>query len=229
MRPLLVLLPGLDGSGELFAPLLAALGDAVDCHVLRLPTDGPQSQAVLAQRLLPQLPQQPFVLLAESFSGAIAVEITRLHPPGLQQLILVATFLQAPRPVLLRMPRICFWLGWQLHRPLVSLWWPFCGKRSDITTRNLVLKALGTLSWEVLHARLRTIQNLDLQVDTLRCPVSIFHAEDDCLVPAMIRERLNRLGRHALIPGPHFLLQSEPTVMAKRIAQLLQFTSPETD
>jgi hypothetical protein len=34
-------MPGMDGTGELFAPLLDAFGDSVGCTVLRYSTDEP--------------------------------------------------------------------------------------------------------------------------------------------------------------------------------------------
>lgn len=100
-KPILVLLPGLDGSGELFAPLVAKLAETVDTRIVRLPLDGEQTQRALAQRLLPLLPSEPFALLAESFSGAVALELARLKPAGLRQLILVATFFASATGTLL--------------------------------------------------------------------------------------------------------------------------------
>jgi hypothetical protein len=43
----LVLLPGMDGTGQLFAPFLTALGHGVDVKVVRYPTKEPLSYAEL--------------------------------------------------------------------------------------------------------------------------------------------------------------------------------------
>lgn len=228
MKPVLVLLPGLDGSGLLFSPLISALGADFDCRVLALPNDGEQNQAKLAQRLLPQLPTQRFVLLGESFSGAIAAEIAASQPPGLAGAIFVATFLQPPRPLLLRMPKALFWLGWRLHRPLAALWWPFCGYRKDAATRTLVLQSLQSLSWLILWQRIQAIRTLRMGEQPIACPAIGIHAQHDCLVPSSAKGQLNRLASQCVIKGPHFLLQSEPRLAARTIRDWLHLTFPET-
>ncbi len=221
MAPILVLLPGLDGSGELFAPLRTALGTDIDCRVLVLPTDGAQDQQVLASRLLSLLPNEPFVLLAESFSVAIAVAIARLQPPALQQVILVAGFLESPRPLLLRLPLVLFRLGWRLRRTLSPLWWPFCAYRRDHPLRQAVLNVLDVLPFETVWARLQAIKQLRSGLSPLAVPVTVIHAADDRLVPKSVSANMNVLGTSITVEGPHFLLQSEPVVMADRLKTLL--------
>ena len=62
-RPPLILLPGLDGTGELFAPFIAAAPRAVEVRVLALPDERSLSYHELAEWLCGQLPQQSVVLL----------------------------------------------------------------------------------------------------------------------------------------------------------------------
>jgi thioesterase domain-containing protein len=70
----LVLLPGMDGTGELFAPFLAALGPDQAVVVVRYPTDRELGYAELEQVARAALPvDQPFILLGESFSGPVAI------------------------------------------------------------------------------------------------------------------------------------------------------------
>lgn len=68
----LVLLPGLNGSSALFAPLLAELGD-IECQAIELPEHGPQDYDALAQKMAQRLGNAPFVLLGESFSGPLLI------------------------------------------------------------------------------------------------------------------------------------------------------------
>ena len=227
-KPILVLLPGLDGSGELFAPLVAKLAETVDTRIVRLPLDGEQTQRALAQRLLPLLPSEPFALLAESFSGAVALELARLKPAGLQQLILVATFLRPPRPLFLKFALPLVGIAWRWHRQLASLWWPFCGYVRDSETRARVMAALRYLTLPVLRARLHAIQTLNTPTDPLTIPVHVIHAGNDRLLPVRLRKCFNSLGDGLIVPGPHFLLQSEPGVMAELLRERLTLISPET-
>ena len=65
----LVLLPGMDGTGELFAPFIAALGSQFPVTIVRYPETQALDYAGLeavARALLPV--GSPFVLLGESFS-----------------------------------------------------------------------------------------------------------------------------------------------------------------
>ena len=74
----LVLLPGMDGTGDLFAPLLSALPPALRTIVVRYPCDRPLGYAGRTRG--PK--DQPFVLLGESFSGPIAAAIAAARRPA---------------------------------------------------------------------------------------------------------------------------------------------------
>ncbi len=73
----LVLLPGLDGTGILFTPLVVALGNGRRVIVVTYPTsEKAQTYAKLhevAGAALP--PSGPLVLLGESFSGPLAISL----------------------------------------------------------------------------------------------------------------------------------------------------------
>lgn len=95
----LVLLPGVDGTGELFGPLIAALNGQVRTLVVRYPTDEALSYLELQRQVHDLLPEgEPFFLLGESFSGPVAISIAAEKPVGLQGGILGASFLRNPRP-----------------------------------------------------------------------------------------------------------------------------------
>src|SRR4051812_16660002 len=93
----LILMPGMDGTGELFAPLLRALGNSIETTVLRYPTDEPLGYSELLPRVRAALPASgPFVLLGESFSGPLAIMIAAEAPAGLRGVILSASFASNP-------------------------------------------------------------------------------------------------------------------------------------
>ena len=94
--PKAILLPGLDGSGRLFAPLLAARPRGLDPAPLSFPANRALGYDELADLVRPQLPRGRFVLLAESFSGPLAVRLAAERPRGLAALVLAATFLHHP-------------------------------------------------------------------------------------------------------------------------------------
>lgn len=65
-RPVLVLLPGMDGTGRLFAPFVEALGGALETRVVRYPPRAALDYAALEPIARAAMPSdRPFVLLGE--------------------------------------------------------------------------------------------------------------------------------------------------------------------
>src|SRR5262245_10326170 len=97
MSPAIVLLPGMDGTGDLFAPLIAQLKGAPTPLVVSYPNAEPLGYSeltALARKALPR--NQPYILLGESFSGPIAVQLAAERPHGLVGLVLCASFVSSP-------------------------------------------------------------------------------------------------------------------------------------
>src|SRR2546430_17674636 len=93
----LVLLPGLDGSGLLFRPLIDHLPPELDPIVVAYPPDRALGYDELLPLALKALPTSaPFALLGESFSGPLALMAAARAPEGLQAVILCATFVRKP-------------------------------------------------------------------------------------------------------------------------------------
>lgn len=62
-----MLLPGMDGTGIFFEPLLRALPAELDAHVVAYPPAEPLGYDELLSVVESALPAEPFVLMAESF------------------------------------------------------------------------------------------------------------------------------------------------------------------
>src|SRR5262245_17031078 len=97
----LLLLPGGDGTGKLFDPLLHALAgqDSLTPVVVAYPPD----RACGYGDLLPLVEQNvpagaDFLVLGESFSGPLALLLAARRPPGLRGVILCGTFVRNPLP-----------------------------------------------------------------------------------------------------------------------------------
>jgi len=83
-RPTLILLPGLDGTGKLFSGFVRALGADIDAQIVSYPVDQPLGYAELETLVRATLPaDRRFVVLGESFSGPIAIQIGANPPAGL--------------------------------------------------------------------------------------------------------------------------------------------------
>lgn len=217
----LVLLPGMDGTGELFAPLLAQLGQDVDATVVRYP-DRRASYAeheAVARRELPK--DQPFVILGESFSGPIAVSIAANAPPNLRGLILCVSFLTCPHALL------------RVLRPFTSIATPklvpgfiahhsLLGRFATPALRAAHTEALRQVSSATLTARLRAMADVDVREKLARVelPALYLRAARDRVVAARYGDEFlkhARSGRLVDLDGPHFLLQTQPADCARQI------------
>ena len=89
----LILLPGLDGTGLLFKHLQKVLPDFYEPEVIAYSITQKQTYPELIEQVKTQLPTEPFLLLAESFSGPIAYRLSLDTSIPIKKLILVATFL----------------------------------------------------------------------------------------------------------------------------------------
>lgn len=87
-------MPGMDGTGRLFRPFTSELPADVQHQVVSYPPDQPLDYAAL-EPLVP-LPRRDFVIVAESFSGPLAIQIASRAPAHLKALVLIATFVRPP-------------------------------------------------------------------------------------------------------------------------------------
>ena len=176
----MVLLPGLDGTGLLFEPLIAELPKAIDVCIISYPTDRELSYQELVEYVLARLPKNDFVLVAESFSGPIAYQLAQKSISNLQSIIFVATFLLPPHVTLLRLshlfsPRLIT----LLPNHFLKLF--LLGRESNPQLIRLFKRAIKCVAPHVLSHRLREIQKLT-KVDQVKGSHFILQTNpEDCM------------------------------------------------
>ena len=220
----LVLLPGLDGSGELFRGLMAVLPEGLESETLWYPADRVMSYGELAGTLRGAIPvDEPFVLVAESFGVPLAIQIAALEPPNLRGMVLSGGFATSP----LRGWRRT--LTWDLAPLLSHVSLPGFVARylmvGDKAPRALVELVTGAVSWvtpKVLCARVHEALHVDVRAELaqVRVPVLYLQPTQDRLVDAACLEEMQaaKAGRTVRIEGPHMLLQCEPAACAEAVA-----------
>jgi len=222
----LVLLPGMDGTGSLFAPLLRELPGHWATRVIRYPADPGQCYDELLHNAWTALPEGPVTVLGESFAGPLAIRLAASLGPRLQALILCCTFARNPRPSLARFSR---WIGC-LPAPsrLPAAWaaWVLLGRRAPEESRALLAEALAALPAAVLQARLRMVLQVDVRAELagLRVPVLYLQARQDLIVPADAARDVQKAQPVTIVralQGPHGLLQSSPRAAAEAITAFL--------
>lgn len=223
MKTRLVLLPGLNGSGTLFAPLLEHLSPALEVQTLSLPTQGKQDYQTLADCLKHQLGDRPFVLLGESFSGPLAYRLARKNPPGLQGVIFAASFLSQPHPLLALAKYLPLPKALLKHNSLVRL---FClDQSSNAALVELLQQEIEALPATLLRARLASLNDLRAPAGCISLPALHLLPSRDRLVT---RRAATNLQKHCsqlqrvTIDGPHFLLQSQPQACARAVERFIE-------
>src|SRR6267143_1403773 len=218
-------LPGLDGTGQLFAAFLASLPNTFTATVVAYPADKILSYLELRPFVSAAVPKaEPFVLLAESFSAPLAVEFAASNPPNLAGLVICAGFVFKPIAdwSQLAMAALRPWL-FRLSAPRWILEYFLVGRDAP---RSLILElrqVLRSVSPDVLSGRVCEALNCDARNALARTKVSLLYVQatqDKLLADSCVNE-MKRIKPEMLIAqlaGPHLLLQREPQKVASIVS-----------
>lgn len=224
----LVMLPGMDGTGELFEPLIECLPPSIRPIVVAYPGDRNLTYHELVEFVGPICPtEQPFAILAESFSGPIAVRLAAQRPPGLNAVILAATFVRSPLPWLPGAGRhlVGSWM-FQFPMPAAAIRLLLGNRQTTPEIVRAVQSATRRVSPAVLALRVREVLNVDVTDALLHVTVPLLSlaGRRDRLVTSRSGELIRQLRPDiecAIVEAPHLLLQTQPQECAKIITEFL--------
>ncbi len=212
----LVILPGLDGTAlqlDEFVDLARAQYTAVT--VIEYPQDEFLEYSKLFIFVQARLPaKEKFFLLAESFSGPIAIAIAAAHPRNLQALVLVASFA--------RYHSIFKYPARFAKRWYSPSWLPFFfiryllfGSNKKHTQTQKLRHTMRLINPRIFQFRAKQALYVDMRasLSEVQVPVLYLCAKQDWIVAAKAAREIQ-----AFLPamkiielnGPHFLLQSLP-------------------
>jgi pimeloyl-ACP methyl ester carboxylesterase len=224
--PTLVLLPGLDGTGDLFEPLLTRLDTSLSAVVVRYPLEPLDYEALtsIARRALPATGE--YVLLGESFSGPIAAQLAAERSGELRGLILCASFVSSPMPHfrpfewLLEAGPVRLLARWLAPRTLL-------GRFQTRELRELLLRTVSRLPRSVLVARIRAVlaANSIAAFARVCVPTMYLQGSEDTLLPLSCVDEVCRLApktRVVKIAAPHCVLQCAPDEAARAIGEFFR-------
>ncbi len=212
----LVLLPGLDGTGNLFTPFLKVLPDHYSPLVVAYPPDASLTLAELTDYSRARLPEnEDYVLVAESFSGPVGIELAARQPQHLKALILCATFVYNPAP--LSVDFSFFLRDWQFATspPRVLIKRFLVGWDAPSSLLEELLKTVRTVTPEVLAFRARSLFKVDVRQAFKKCRVPVLYLaarRDKLLTRSSLRKMLEIKPEMKVIEidGPHLLMQRHP-------------------
>ncbi|MBC8327192.1 MAG: alpha/beta hydrolase [Planctomycetes bacterium] len=222
----LILLPGLDGTGRLFDRVSPELARFAPVERVSYPMERGLGYAELQRVLEAKLPTaDPYVLVAESFSGPIAIEHAAARPPLLRGLVLVATFAANPLPL----PGS--WL-----RPFAGLARPrmpkaltrllLVGGDAPADLVEEVRATVATMDPAVIAQRIRQVLSVDrrARLASIAAPTLYLGGSRDRLVGArgwrQCAAGIQDLQR-VFLDAPHLVLQRRPKESAAAIEAFL--------
>lgn len=227
--PKILLLPGMDGSGELFRDFVAKLPAGFATETVHYPADHVVGYAELEELVRTVMPVgEPFVLLAESYSTPLAIRIAATRPEGLRGLVLVSGFATSPvRGWLHDLTAMLPLRALRLVFPEIVVRWLLVGSDAPEALVRAVASEIDWVEPAVLAARMREVLMCDVRAELAQVgvPIRYLRAAEDRLVSVECLEEILLIQpRTAVttIDGPHLLLQREAGLCAQMVAEFVR-------
>ena len=226
--PTFVLLPGLHGTDDLYADLAHALAPQGRSIAIGYPVDRALGYPELVARVLADWPGDgDVVLVAESFSGPVALMVAAQRPRGLRAVVLSATFAHRPS----------VWLHPLRHvLPFASKrWMPvslatalMLGRAATPAWRATIARILDRVADATLRARAVAAFDVDVRglIPTIGVPLLYLRARHDRLIDARHGDDIVARASEARlvdIDAPHLVLQVAPQAAAAAIDDFLRW------
>ena len=227
----IIILPGLDGTGDMVEDFATHLGAAREVRVVRYPSTEALGYDDLSKLISASLPQdRPYCLLAESFSGPVATRIAAEAPKGLRAIIFAASFVSKPSYVPKAFANFATLVSPNSSN-LLRLATPFTfGRWRTHELQSLLLKSAGAVSSKVLAQRIREAMEANelYRFSRLDVPMLYIRPSQDRLVSsaaakAMVQSNPSLNVVH--VEGPHFILQTKPEACSAIVADFLDALS----
>lgn len=226
--------PGIDGTGELLLGTASRLSAEFDLLRVAYESGGPpDSYEGLARSIADCCRAEGFescLVIAESFGGAVALQLALDHPDLVRGLMIVNSFAYFPsranlgcsRLLTALIPRFAFDLGRRWFAPQALF-----GRRKDPEALEAFRKLDGAFFDADYRRRLTMIAGLDLRprLGELALPVALFWGDQDRIVPSnrTMTELRNGLpdATAEVLPGAgHLILPLAEEPWVRRVADL---------
>lgn len=220
-----LLMPGFDGTGNLFYPLISALDGSVSATVIKYQDEHDFDDYVTTVAEL--LPTEDAVLVAESFSGPIALALMARYPKRIKCAVLSATFATSPYRQLTYFAKFvptAFFGANPMQGQLVNM---FClNQVDDDQLHQRTLNTIRSVPDKIIQSRLDMLSEIDMRptLQQIQQPILYLQALRDNVVSAhLTRELTDNLPNVIIkkIDGPHLLLQAHPEECADAITAFL--------
>lgn len=225
---MLVLLPGVHGTKDLFEPLTKELKELdYPSMTIELPENIEQSVDSLAQHVTRKLPQQPHIIVAESFSGCLIPNILGGHKNNTFGVIFVVSCISCPNKITNTLAS--FIPAWVFENKTLLTFGLRClflnGYRGSKEFVNYAIGVVHRTPAAIIKQRINILNNLKPPIQKFNVPVVYIQATKDRAVGASAMRDIEKTfpTKVIKIEGPHFLLQVKPREAAMAIKEGLDF------
>jgi pimeloyl-ACP methyl ester carboxylesterase len=214
----------MDGTGDLFEAFAASAPAEFRPIVVRYPNTGSYDELEkLVQSYIP--PDEPFAVVAESFSGPLGVRVAAAAGDRCEVLVLCNTFVS--RPAWQIFAKLPWTLLFALPRPMFLVRWRLLGRHAQPALLERVRSILHATSAHVLATRIQSVLrcNEEASARSLRCRVLYLRGTEDRVVwDRVVSDTLRRLPSAVRkeISAPHLLLQTHPRAAWSAISEILR-------
>jgi len=216
--PLLVYLPGMDGTGQLLRSQTAGLETGFDVRSLAIPRKDLNTWDVLTKSVLDlidaeleKIPERPVYLCGESFGGCLAMKVAIEAPHLFKRIILInpASSFHL-RPWLSWVSQLTYLVPSELYDVGALGLLPFLASlpRISQSDRHDLLKTMRSVPPETVHWRLSLLREFnvdDEQLGRLTQPVLLIAGASDRLLPSVteVKRIGNILPNNKIVVLPH--------------------------
>ena len=211
----------MDGTGKLFQPILEIIPSehsVTVCSLVQKVGFSYNQQAIEINRTL----KDKVIVLAESYSGMIALELAQIAPEKIQSIIFVASFLSPPSKISKLghlVPKI---LLTPAKNPNVLMLKFLFGKYLTSTLATLFQKTMDLIDIDVMQFRLKQIAKIKPISFSCNIPALYLAATSDNLVSKEVIKNVNSIFTQLnveKVDGTHFLLQTNPKASWRAMQQ----------
>lgn len=209
----LVLLPGTLCNGAVFSKQLSALEEAgYICHCIDFSVAS--SVEAMTHRVLAEVGNRPFGIVAFSMGGMVAFELLRQVPQQIESLVLLASNAHADLPgrAELRQTHLVQAQQNGLGELIRELYMPNYLHHQALEHQTLIVEMAEQLGLEVFEAQLEVLADRPDSSETMStaiCPMLILGGEQDPLCPPAEQQRMHELNAqselHLLKGCGHFV------------------------
>lgn len=220
----IILLPGLDGTGQLFQRLSQHLPAELDIEIVSYDAISAFSYSNQANELADRFKDGSIFIVAESYSGPVAYKLYQLMGPRVKGILFLASFITKPSwySCLAFLFPVSFIKPTALNRRL--LYQIGFNSLGGFTIVDAVFKSIKCANRQKLKARLKNIAFLKRPNKKINCPVTYIQPSKDSLINSNCIDHIELLStqfKRVQISGGHFIAQSNPVECAAEIKNAL--------